>query len=93
MSIWNIPLGWFVIVALAALFLSLIGMELACWKQKRDMYISKEYTCADCGEIFESARTEEEAVAEKDRLWGKISLDKCAIVCDDYFNNVMKHFN
>ena len=41
MSIWDIHIGWFVIVALAALFLALIGMELACYRAKKNTYITK----------------------------------------------------
>jgi len=41
MNIWDIHLGWFVIVALAALFLALIGMEIACRRAKKNIYITK----------------------------------------------------
>jgi len=41
MNIWDIHLGWFVIVALAALFGALIGMELACWRAKKNTYITR----------------------------------------------------
>ena len=40
-NIWNLHIGWFVIVALAALFLPLIGMEWACWRAKKNTYITK----------------------------------------------------
>ena len=38
---WNIHLGWFVIVALAALFLPLIGLELWCYRAKKNTYIKR----------------------------------------------------
>ena len=40
-NLWNIHIGWFVLVALAALFGALIGMELACRRAKKNTYITK----------------------------------------------------
>ena len=41
MSIWNLHIGWFVLIAFAVLALVIIGMEWVCWRQKRDVYITK----------------------------------------------------
>ena len=41
MSIWNLHIGWFVLIAFAVLALVIIGMEWVCWRQKRDVYIER----------------------------------------------------
>ena len=44
-----------------------------------------EYTCANCGLTFVSGWSEDEAIVEKEELWGEISLEDCVVVCDDCF--------
>lgn len=41
------------------------------------------YTCAMCGGVFESDWSDEDALAEKDALWGDTPVDECDVVCDD----------
>lgn len=43
------------------------------------------FTCAVCGETFESTWTDEEAIAEKDSFFGAVPLNACVVVCDDCF--------
>jgi len=43
----------------------------------------KTYVCAKCKEEFRYGWTEEEALAEKNEIWGTISLRECDLVCDD----------
>ncbi len=50
--------------------------------------MSRKFTCAVCGGNFTSAWTHEEAVAEKEQLWGDIPLDQCSSVCDDCHNKI-----
>jgi DNA-directed RNA polymerase subunit RPC12/RpoP len=46
------------------------------------------YTCALCGKEFESAWSEEEALAEKERMWGEVSCEQCVILCDSCYQIV-----
>lgn len=48
-----------------------------------------EYTCAHCGETYEKGWTDEEAAAEKTQNWGEISMDHCAVICDDCYQKFM----
>jgi hypothetical protein len=45
----------------------------------------REYTCAHCGGTFKRGWSEEEALAEKQQLWGDLPLEECAQLCDDCF--------
>jgi len=47
--------------------------------------MSEEFTCAVCEGVFNKGRSEEEALAEKDRLWGELPVEECDLVCDDCF--------
>jgi DNA-directed RNA polymerase subunit RPC12/RpoP len=44
-----------------------------------------KYTCGDCGETFESAWSEEEALAEMHRDFGDLAQDDRVVVCDDCY--------
>jgi hypothetical protein len=50
----------------------------------------RTFTCDVCGGVFMSGWSEEEAVAEKERLWGDIPLEECGTVCDDCFEQVLE---
>ena len=50
-----------------------------------------EYKCEMCGGIYESDRSNEEAHAEAEELFGNLDGDR-AIVCDDCWNKMMDHF-
>ena len=43
----------------------------------------KEYTCSACGGTFDKGWTDEEALDEKEQMWGDIPLDQCDVICDD----------
>ncbi len=47
-----------------------------------------QFKCAKCDGVFNKALTEEEAIKEKNELWGDIPLEKCELVCDDCFNEI-----
>lgn len=47
-----------------------------------------EYQCAMCGGTFESDRPDEEAIAEKDLLFGAIPMEQCDIICEDCFQSI-----
>jgi hypothetical protein len=63
--------------------------------------MGRQYTCSMCEGIYEAEWTEEEALAERDILWGDVSIEDCDVVCDDCFKlvtgganaDVMRHFN
>lgn len=46
------------------------------------------YQCAMCERTFESERSEEEALAEKQELWGDVPIEDCDVVCDDCWQEV-----
>lgn len=46
------------------------------------------YKCAVCGGIFEKGRSDEDALAEKDEIWGNVLVNECDLVCDDCFNKL-----
>jgi hypothetical protein len=45
-------------------------------------------TCASCGEEFESSWSDEEAHAERLRLFPGISFEQVTVVCDDCFKRI-----
>lgn len=47
--------------------------------------VGDEFTCYCCKEVFLRTRTDEDAKAESDRLFGEIEPDDLGIVCDDCF--------
>jgi DNA-directed RNA polymerase subunit RPC12/RpoP len=48
------------------------------------------YTCAVCDEEFESERSNEEAKAESEAIWGEKPSDETHdVVCDDCFKRLM----
>jgi Fe2+ or Zn2+ uptake regulation protein len=51
------------------------------------------FTCAKCGEFFESAWTQEEAMTEKNRDWAGVPFTECVIVCDGCYRVVMRVMN
>lgn len=48
-----------------------------------------EYQCALCKGIFQSARSEQEAIAEKERDFGDLPMDRCVVVCDGCYREYM----
>ena len=44
------------------------------------------FTCAHCGETFEKGRSDGEAEAERDNLFGD---QHCELVCEDCFVEIM----
>lgn len=49
-------------------------------------YVSREtFVCAVCGEAYDKARTDAEALAELHRDYGDVPLDQVAMVCDDCY--------
>lgn len=51
------------------------------------------YRCAKCRKIFEKGQTEEEAIAEKDKMFVGIATEDCDLLCDDCYKLVMKHIS
>ncbi len=47
----------------------------------------REFTCAQCGETFLTAWSEEEAQSEADELWGDHDGPR-EVVCDDCFQSI-----
>ena len=49
----------------------------------------REFICENCGETFYSERSDEEAEAEAQFLFGELSEEDKAILCDDCFQKLM----
>lgn len=49
------------------------------------MSLTLTWQCAMCKQTFDRGWSHEEAVAEKNKLFGDISLEECEQVCDDCF--------
>lgn len=47
-----------------------------------------EFRCAMCGGIFEKGRPDEEAVAEREKLFGFLREEECDLVCEDCFQKM-----
>jgi len=50
--------------------------------------MSEVFKCAMCGETFEKARTEEEALEELNELFGDTPVEECEVVCDDCWQKI-----
>lgn len=48
------------------------------------------YTCAACGETYETDRTDDQAEAEFREVFGSIPKEERAIVCEDCFIKFME---
>lgn len=50
-----------------------------------------EYTCAECGGVFEAVRPHGEAIAEAEEIFGDvIKTEETSIVCDDCWKAIME---
>jgi hypothetical protein len=47
-----------------------------------------EYQCCMCKRILKKGRSDEEAMADKDRDFPEASMDHCDTVCDDCYQRV-----
>jgi hypothetical protein len=47
-----------------------------------------EYKCAICGNVYEKAYSDEEAMEECVELFGEMSGDDLLVVCDDCFEGI-----
>lgn len=47
-----------------------------------------EYQCAKCKEIFEKGWSDEEAHAEKEKLFPQLEPEDEAIICDECFKEI-----
>lgn len=45
------------------------------------------FRCAVCGNVYEKAWSDEEAMKESRELWGEIPEEEREVVCDDCFHN------
>jgi hypothetical protein len=53
---------------------------------------TNEYKCYQCGNIFQSEQTEEEALKELDEQFGEGFLpEDCEVICDDCYNKISQH--
>lgn len=50
--------------------------------------MKRTYTCELCGKTHTTKRTIEDAIKEKNEIWGDIPLSECAIVCDSCFKKM-----
>jgi len=43
------------------------------------------FTCARCKKVLPSVWSDEEAIAEKDKLFPDVPTENCVVVCDECF--------
>ncbi len=51
---------------------------------------NKEYTCEGCGQTFKSRWTDEQALSEKERMWGDVPIEECSILCHECNNKFLE---
>jgi hypothetical protein len=51
------------------------------------MPTSSEFTCADCGETYNKAWSDEEAHAEREENFPGLRQEDAVVVCDDCYRN------
>lgn len=49
---------------------------------------ANEYRCDICGNVYEKAVTDDEAMAETKSYWPDASSEDCAVVCDDCWEKI-----
>lgn len=47
------------------------------------------FRCAECGDEYQKAWSDEEAAAEKVALFPDVPDSACVVICDDCFNKIM----
>jgi len=57
---------------------------------ERKLGENRQYQCAECGGEFVSERSDDDAIAESDELFGGEAQD-WAVLCDVCFKQVMQH--
>ena len=54
---------------------------------------SGTFQCSICGLTFEKKWPDEDALKEKEALFGDIPIEACELVCDVCFNELMESLN
>lgn len=49
----------------------------------------KEFTCRVCERTFVQGSSDEEALAEKEKLFPDVPIEECVLVCEDCFRLTM----
>lgn len=56
------------------------------------MSASNTFTCSKCGGTFEKGWSDEEALAEKNSVFGGHAVEDCKLICDDCYQRFMLWF-
>jgi len=57
----------------------------------RVRYEAEVFECARCGGVFPKGRSDEEAEAEMNELFGdEMTTDECDVICDDCFKIITR---
>jgi hypothetical protein len=51
--------------------------------------MTKTFTCSVCKSTFKTNRTNEEALAIKEQIWGDCPIEQCSVVCSCCYEQVM----
>jgi hypothetical protein len=51
------------------------------------------FKCDHCGETFDKAWSDEEALAESKELWGELPPEAQSVICDECFKDFQKWAN
>lgn len=52
---------------------------------------SKKFICAECNGEFIKGRSDEEALAEKEMLYGDLPIEEMVVVCENCYNALRKN--
>lgn len=50
--------------------------------------MSDTYTCEQCGGTFEKGWSDEESAAEAQSIWGDLSTEDVALICEDCWQQI-----
>ena len=70
-----------------------ISIQLAIGFASEPTIPANFYQCAQCGKVFEKARSDDDALEDSRRKWGEIPAAEQAVICDDCYRVLMANFN
>lgn len=55
--------------------------------------MADDFTCSLCKGTFKKSRSDEEALAEKEKEWGSIPIEECDTLCSDCYQLFINWYN
>lgn len=76
-------------LSLGIVVLIFIWPWLAWLRRRSPSGIADKFTCAECGGTFEKKWSDEEARAERKKLFPHLTDEDAAVICDDCFEKIV----